>query len=112
MLTNTTRGLETENSSETPEQLMKVSVPIVSREVCKEQYGEDAVTRRMFCAGLEQGGKDACSGDSGGPMVDDEGTLIGIVSWGAGCARPGLSGVYSRVAGFIPFINKQMNRTA
>ncbi|KAL1386837.1 hypothetical protein pipiens_012767 [Culex pipiens pipiens] len=56
------------------------------------------VTDSMICAGdLEHGGVDACFGDSGGPMVAD-GVLVGVVSWGKGCAQPGAVGVYSNVA--------------
>jgi secreted trypsin-like serine protease len=39
-------------------------------------------------------------GDSGGPFVydrDGEFELIGVVSWGLGCARPGVYGIYSEV---------------
>jgi trypsin len=54
----------------------------------------------MWCAGVAEGGK----GDSGGPIVDGSGTLIGLVSWGEGCARAGLPGVYTRVANYISFI--------
>lgn len=45
----------------------------------------------------------ACQGDSGGPMAqykDDESReaqLIGIVSWGKGCADRRYPGVYARV---------------
>jgi len=42
-------------------------------------------------------------GDSGGPFTVKETTtekheLVGVVSWGAGCAADGLSGVYVDVA--------------
>ena len=54
----------------------------------------------MMCAGMpESGGKDACTGDSGGP-AQRGGELVGIVSWGYGCASANYPGVYSDVAVF------------
>ena len=51
----------------------------------------------MICAGVTGGGKDACQGDSGGPLVVGD-KLVGIVSWGVGCAEARYPGVYSNVA--------------
>lgn len=85
--------------------LLEVDVPIVSNDKCDKAYGNIEITQ--ICAGFEQGGKDACQGDSGGPLfVESNGSykLIGITSWGRGCARPGKYGVYTRVSKYIDWI--------
>ena len=38
-------------------------------------------------------------GDSGGPLIDKlNNVLVGVVSWGDGCAVKGYPGVYSRIS--------------
>uniref|UniRef100_A0A182QTY3 trypsin n=1 Tax=Anopheles farauti TaxID=69004 RepID=A0A182QTY3_9DIPT len=88
----------TQSASESNAVLRAANVPTVNQKECNEAYASfGGVTDRMLCAGYQQGGKDACQGDSGGPLVAD-GKLVGVVSWGYGCAMPGYPGVYSRVA--------------
>uniref|UniRef100_A0A182J896 trypsin n=1 Tax=Anopheles atroparvus TaxID=41427 RepID=A0A182J896_ANOAO len=88
----------TQSSSESNAFLRAANVPTVNQNECDTAYEDfGGVTDRMLCAGYKQGGKDACQGDSGGPLVAD-GKLVGVVSWGYGCAKAGYPGVYSRVA--------------
>ena len=103
MATTAGWGVLSESSSAAAQKLMKVSVPLVDHATCEKAYADfNAVTERMICAGYAAGGKDACQGDSGGPLVmkttGGQDTLIGVVSWGQGCARPELYGVYSDVS--------------
>ncbi|USP77425.1 hypothetical protein yc1106_04699 [Curvularia clavata] len=86
--------------------LLKVSVPVVARSTCQSQYSSETISTNMVCAGQTSGGKDSCQGDSGGPLVDASKTLVGVVSWGYGCARPNLPGVYSRVGSLRSFITQ------
>ncbi|KAH8808584.1 trypsin-like cysteine/serine peptidase domain-containing protein [Xylogone sp. PMI_703] len=102
-------GVTSENSGSLPSRLNKVSVPVVSRASCRADYGTSAITNNMFCAGLTQGGKDSCSGDSGGPIIDaSSGVLVGLVSWGQGCAEAGFPGVYTRLGNYVDFINANL----
>jgi len=87
-------------------------VPLIKQEECQNayrRYGYE-VTDDMVCAGFPAGGVDTCQGDSGGPVVagsltGDSGLeLVGVVSWGVGCARPEVPGVYARVTHFLRWI--------
>jgi len=93
-----------------PDQLQAVLVPIVNIAECKEAYGESSITERMICAGFPKGGSDACQGDSGGPLVvpgdEKDDLLVGVVSWGYGCARPSYPGVYASVPNLRGFIKE------
>lgn len=80
-----------------------VTVPIVPNAECNEIYG-GTITVGMICAGFPQGGRDTCQMDSGGPLTFNN-QLVGVVSWVAGCGRPDLPGVYTRVAHYRNWIN-------
>merc|ERR1712064_52062 len=84
--------------------LMKVDVPVVSDDDCRDSYGQNDIADSMICAGLDEGGKDSCQGDSGGPfMCGNE--LSGVVSWGYGCAEAGYPGVYTKTSYFVDWVN-------
>uniref|UniRef100_A0A336LPC6 CSON008458 protein n=1 Tax=Culicoides sonorensis TaxID=179676 RepID=A0A336LPC6_CULSO len=84
-----------------PEILQKASITVISNEKCQKSYQENnkenIISETQMCAGRLEGGVDACWADSGGPLIDENRTLIGIVSTGVGCGRPGLPGIYTRV---------------
>uniref|UniRef100_A0A1Q3FQJ5 trypsin n=1 Tax=Culex tarsalis TaxID=7177 RepID=A0A1Q3FQJ5_CULTA len=86
--------------------LQQVSVPIVDNVICSKAYQNfGSILSFHLCAG--DAGLDACQGDSGGPLVYG-GQVIGIVSWGYGCAFKGYPTVYTRVSDFIEFIHEHM----
>jgi len=97
------------DSGSYPNILQVVTVPFVSDNVCKDKYGNDRITEQMVCAGnIEEGGIDACQADSGGPLTwkDTNGkwNIIGVVSWGGGCADPRYPGVYAEVFKVLDWI--------
>ncbi|KAK7873858.1 hypothetical protein R5R35_005721 [Gryllus longicercus] len=96
-----------------PLRVREAEIPIVSDAECIRKI--NAVTEKIFilpassfCAGGEEG-NDACQGDGGGPLVcQDDGfyELAGLVSWGFGCGRLDVPGVYVKVSSFIGWINQ------
>jgi len=80
-----------------PDVLMEVDVTVTTNDFCNGVYDGD-INALHICA--MDAGKDSCQGDSGGPLIVQENgrwTLVGVVSFGNGCAVPGVPGVYARV---------------
>ena len=92
----------TSQGGSTSDTLKFTTIPIVPDSTCGLDYGPIFNNSAMICAGVLAGGTDACQGDSGGPLQTALGPpstrLVGVVSFGAGCAQPDAPGVYTRVA--------------
>jgi len=93
-----------------PQKLQSVEVDVITNAECTTSpnlYDDHRITDSMLCAARD--GKDSCQGDSGGPLVtqDSDGNyvLIGVVSWGIGCALDGYPGVYGRVTHVMDWIS-------
>ncbi|WEW60199.1 serine protease family protein [Emydomyces testavorans] len=85
--------------------LLYATVAVTERPACKKLFAEKnvTITDSMVCASAR--GKDSCNGDSGGPLYDAAGTLVGIVSFGVECADK-YGGVYTRVGKFVDWIKE------
>ncbi|XP_065370511.1 trypsin alpha-4-like [Calliphora vicina] len=101
-------GTTASGSASLPSQLRSVDVKILSRTQCaSSSYGYGSEIRStMICAYTV--GKDSCQGDSGGPLVSG-GLLVGVVSWGYGCAFTNYPGVYANVADLQSWIVSSAN---
>jgi secreted trypsin-like serine protease len=90
--------------------LLKATVPRVSTTECNApQSYNGAIRDGMMCAGRREGGIDSCNGDSGGPLVwrtSDGPVLVGVVSFGRGCARELKYGVYTKVSAYRDWIDR------
>nr|AYV99615.1 venom polypeptide [Dolopus genitalis] len=91
-------------------------LPVIERNKCVKSggggYDDFRITDKMFCAGfMGVGGTDSCKSDSGGPFVVDN-TLVGVVSFGQGCARKKFPGVYANVAVFRKWIDENLQLEA
>lgn len=88
--------------------LKVAEVQLVSQNVCKQAYGEGRISDSMLCAGAD-GSVDACIGDAGGPLVLAD-KIIGLVSWGSGCAQVKYPGVYTNLVYFKEWINAETSK--
>jgi trypsin len=100
----------TKEDGATSGELLKATIPYADTTDCNAPSAYDGrIKVGMMCAGYKEGGIDACQGDSGGPLVwrsADGPVLVGVVSWGEGCARKLKYGVYTRVSAYRDWIDR------
>ncbi|XP_072841907.2 ovochymase-2 isoform X1 [Pogona vitticeps] len=111
-----------------PEVLHEVELPILDQNECSRVLSTLKKPIRgdtVMCAGFPDGGKDACQGDSGGSLVcrreHGSWTLVGVTSWGIGCARSwmhnlkkkyerrGTPGIFTDLIKVLPWIQQHMD---
>ncbi|XP_058157158.1 vitamin K-dependent protein C [Dasypus novemcinctus] len=104
-------GFRSEGKKNHTSVLHFVQVPVAPHDECV-QVMHHAVTENMLCAGALGDRRDACEGDSGGPMVTlfhDTWFLVGLVSWGEGCGNPLNYGVYTKVSRYLDWIHSHVS---
>lgn len=104
----TVAGFGAKNYREPTEaRLHQTDIAIIDRGLCNKSFDEK-ITNNMICAGgMIPNKRDACSGDSGGPLqmeVDDHISLIGVVSFGNDCASKGFPGIYTKLNNYYSWV--------
>ncbi|XP_043537502.1 tissue-type plasminogen activator isoform X1 [Chiloscyllium plagiosum] len=106
-------GRQEEYSAFYSDQLKEGNVRLYPSHRCTSAHLHNrTVTKNMICAGDTRGLDDACKGDSGGPLVcpvEGRMNLYGIISWGIGCGKPGIPGVYTKVTNYLDWIRKHVD---
>ncbi len=112
VITTVTGWGNTSQNGQGSDVLQFIEVPIIAYNDpgLSWQLSNGVNSNTEIIAGAIDGGMDSCQGDSGGPLVvrnieDTDWLLVGITSWGLGCAQDGRPGVYTKVSNYINWIN-------
>jgi len=106
-------GKTAEDSKASVYESRQVDIPVITYTDKCGHYASGTLHRGMLCAGYLKGGHDTCQGDSGGPLTferDGRWTLLGLTSFGEGCARAHYPGIYTDVGYHLNWISSVIDR--
>ncbi|KAF9422949.1 hypothetical protein HW555_001492 [Spodoptera exigua] len=87
--------------------ISSVTVTVISNNECRTVFGNHIIDSIVCTSGV--GGKGACGGDSGGPVVvhsNNRAIVIGVISFGGMCGS-GLPSGHTRVTSYVNWIKSQ-----
>ncbi|KAL4716828.1 hypothetical protein ACJJTC_012639 [Scirpophaga incertulas] len=88
------------------EELRHVQIWTVNHAMCKKRYAGIGITitDNMICSGWKDvGDSDQCQGNSGSPLFHER-TVVGICSFGEGCAHSDYPGINTRISRYSSWI--------
>lgn len=101
--------------------LLKVTLETYSQTECNTTYMAtrdrklpNGIVNTQLCAGSRIEAKDTCQGDSGGPFQIYHPTLycmytqVGVTSYGMACGGINTPGVYTNIASYVDWIEKNV----
>eukprot|EP00069_Balaena_mysticetus_P000575 bmy_14606T0 len=98
--------------------LQEARVDIIDLDLCNStMWYNGRIRSTNVCAGYPEGKIDTCQGDSGGPLmcsesVENSYVVVGITSWGVGCARAKRPGVYTSTWSYLNWIASKIGSNA
>lgn len=86
--------------------LQWTNLTTISNLQCYRSFGFLVARPSVICAvGSAEGRESACNGDSGGPLITEEGVQIGLTSFGSGQGcHLGFPSVFTRVTSYLDWI--------